>query len=116
MSEKERTKDSKLKIDISGLEKDLRGIVYKVIYEELQKFEVHKFVAKYIKEYMENHGKKLVKDYVYAFMDESEIVQPDTFRDKKVSLNEFMIRVIRESLISKINDYNVKIEKKEGNE
>jgi len=109
----EDKKDCKIRVNISELEKDIRGIAYQVLHEELEKFEVHKFVAKYIKEYMENHGKKLVKDYVYGFMDEAEIVLPDSYRDKKVALNEFVVRIIREALLTKMNAYDIKIEKKD---
>ena len=104
-------------IDLIDLNKEIRGVVYQVVNKELEGFNVKKYVEKYVSDYLKKTAKLLVKQQVYKYMEESEIVLPtEEFkygREHKIALNTFIIQIVKEVMtnrITKMVDKMVKIE------
>lgn len=106
-------RDSVIKVNLSDLQKDLRGIVYQTLHAEVEKFNLKEYIDKYIINYIKKHGNKIVQRYVYSFMEEAEIVlSPASWnkKEEKISLNTFMIKIIREVIENRIQKEMEKID------
>lgn len=111
-------KDSHILINMKNIEKDLRGLIYEIVNAELKKFNIIDHIDKYISDYIRKHGERIVKKYVYSFMEESEIVVPDRWPEKKIALNTFVIQIVREVVEHRVKEElkKIKITITENNE
>jgi len=108
---------TQLKIDLTDLKKELRGIVYKSINDELERFDIKAHIEKVIRDNIKKSADRMMKGYVYSYLEESQIVVPNDNswnRDKKIALNTFIIQIIREVItnrvVLKLDDIKIEIE------
>jgi hypothetical protein len=92
------------KIDLSGIEKELTGIIHRVLGGMLKELDVQKWIEAQTHRWIKKIGKKTIDERVYAYLEESEIEVPKHLRyDGKITLNDYIIRIVRETIASRTN-------------
>lgn len=99
----EKTMSTEIKIDLSDLKRELRGIVHQCLNEMLEGLDVKDWIEKRVSKWIKEAGTQIIENKVYAFLEESEIEVPKTLRysNKKLTLNDYMVRVIHDFAASK---------------
>lgn len=80
---------------MSGMEKELRGIIHKCLNEKMKELDIKKWIETRIDRMIEASIDRLIEKKVYAFLEEAEIEVPTGYRyGKRITINEHIIQVI----------------------
>ena len=92
------TTGTRIKIDISDLEKDLRGIVYKQINELIQEMNIRELIDKRVNKEIKNSIDKKIESKVYSYLEEARIELPSktVYNNRKIFLNDYIIQIVNE--------------------
>ena len=102
---------SAIKLDIEPLRKDLRGLIYQLVNEEMNKFNVKEQVTQIVKDHLKKVLKREIRNNVYSYLEESEIAVQDGWKETKITLNDFITRtahqIITDRLIPLLNKIDI---------
>lgn len=102
-----------IKIDLSGLEKELRGIVHKYLGEILENFDIKKWINKKVNGWVKDTGNKIIQKKVYAYLEEAQLEVPSNFynlSNKRITINDYIIKVIHDFAVNKAGEMLSKME------
>lgn len=92
----------KIEVDLSDMKLEMKNTILEYINRELDNTDFEKQFKKYLSS---NRFKKIVKSYIYSYMEEAEIVFPADKpwgKEKKIALNTFVIQIVREIIESRV--------------
>lgn len=106
----------KIDVNIEDLKKEIKGIIYTYLHKELESINLYDFIEKIILKYVKRTSEKIIEKEVYAYLEESQIIVPNT-RDRygnrqKIALNTYILQKINEFMSNKVReiiDNSVKI-------
>lgn len=91
-----------IEVDLSNIEKEIRGIIHEYIGKNLEDFNLKDWLKTRIDKKIENIIDKITEKKVYRFLEEARIEVPSKNRyQEKITINDYIIRVIHDFAIEK---------------
>jgi len=110
-------------IKVEQLERELRGIIDKALYEMLKEMNMYEHLEQFVRKHVDKIVDKRIDSRVYKYLEESEIEVPSEYRygsrgTNKITLNDYIVKVAHDTIVSrvmkKLNDLDIVITKKEN--